>query len=245
MKKIITLITVLMVLTACSSTKRKEEDIQQQYKIDKVAMKNWTKTFSNVIENESELEDWYGAEDPIAYLARNQKLNKKQVQFLDSLKNKKDITKENEEEFMEILTKVVNKLPRKYYLKNENLKDPLGLSKFMVVQSYLRISNPSNHISNVVATKEEWAQIVAYSKQKDMNEKDIKHFRKLLNKFIKRDEFFDSKAWYFVEVSPRMIEINNLYKKVDKTKIEKNNINAKALYIAYSEYLSKLEKWDD
>lgn len=245
MKKIITLITILMVLTACSSTKRKEEDIQQQYKIDKVAMKNWTKTFSNVIENESELEDWYGAEDPIAYLARNQKLNKKQVQFLDSLKNKKDITKEDEEEFMEILTKVVNKLPRKYYLKNENLKDPLGLAKFMVVQSYLRISNPSNHISNVVATEEEWAQIVAYSKQKDMNEKDIKHFRKLLNKFIKRDEFFDSKAWYFVEVSPRMIEINNLYKKVDKTKIEKNNINAKALYIAYSEYLSKLEKWDD
>ena len=27
--------------------------------------------------------------------------------------------------------------------------------------------------------------------------------------------------------------------------IEKNNINAKALYIAYPEYFSKLDKWDN
>ncbi|MGL5961408.1 MAG: hypothetical protein ACRCZ0_05590, partial [Cetobacterium sp.] len=155
------------------------------------------------------------------------------------------ITEADQDQFNAILEKTVKKLPRQYYLKDENIKDPAGLAKYMVAQSYIRMENPSNHIANQVATKEEWAEIVAYSKKSDLTEKEIKKFRKTLNKFIKRGEFFDSKTWYFVEVSPRIIEVNNMYKKVDKTKLEKNNVNAKSLYLAYSQYFSKLEKWDD
>lgn len=245
MKKVVALVVILTALVGCSSFNKNNVDLQEKYKIDTVAMKNWEETFSTVVIGESELEDWYGADQPISYLARNQKLDQKQVTFLDSLKTKGDITPEDQEQFNSILSKVINKLPRQYYLKDENFKDPAGLAKFMVAQSYIRMVNPSNHIANEVATKEEWNEIVAFSKQDDLSEKDIKRFRKLLNRFIKRGEFFDSKAWYFVEVSPRVIEVNNIYKKTEKTKLERNNVNAKALYLAYSEYFSKLEKWDD
>ncbi|WP_297598497.1 hypothetical protein [uncultured Cetobacterium sp.] len=243
MKKIVVL-ALLVTLMGCSSVKN-GVNIQEKYKIDNVAMKNWEQTFTTVVVGESELEDWYGAEEPIGFLAKNQKLDQKQVKFLDSLKTKSEITEADQEEFNKILEKVVKKLPREYYLKDENFKDPNGLAKYMVNQSYLRISNPSNFIANEVATKEEWAEIVGFSKKQDLTEKEIKRFRKLLNKFIKRSEFFDSRTWYFVEVSPRMIEVNNIYKKTDKTKLERNNVNAKALYLAYSEYFSELEKWDD
>ncbi len=243
MKKIVVL-ALLVTLMGCSSVKN-GVSIQEKYKIDNVAMKNWEQTFTTVVVGESELEDWYGAEEPIGFLAKNQKLDQKQVKFLDSLKTKSEITEADQEEFNKILEKVVKKLPREYYLKDENFKDPNGLAKYMVNQSYLRISNPSNFIANEVATKEEWAEIVGFSKKQDLTEKEIKRFRKLLNKFIKRSEFFDSRTWYFVEVSPRMIEVNNIYKKTDKTKLERNNVNAKALYLAYSEYFSELEKWDD
>ncbi|MGL4654123.1 hypothetical protein [Cetobacterium sp.] len=245
MKKVLVLITMLATLTACSSVKKNDINLQEKYKVDTVAMKNWEETFSKVIVGESELEDWYGADQPISFLARNQKLDQKQVKFLDSLKTKGDITEADQEQFNAILEKTVKKLPRQYYLKDENFKDPAGLAKYMVTQSYIRMANPSNHIANEVATKEEWAEIVAFSKKDDLTEKEIKRFRKLLNKFIKRGEFFDSKTWYFVEVSPRIVEVNDMYKKAEKTKIEKNNVNAKALYLAYSEYFSKLEKWDD
>ncbi|MEG0135437.1 MAG: hypothetical protein RR344_03045 [Cetobacterium sp.] len=243
MKKIIVL-ALLAALVGCSSVKN-NVNIQEKYKIDNVAMKNWEQTFSTVIIGESELEDWYGAEQPIGFLAKNQKLDQKQVKFLDSLKTKSEITEADQEEFNTILEKVIKKLPREYYLKDENFKNPTGLAKFMVSQSYLRISNPSNYIANEVATKDEWAEIVEFSKKSDLTEKEVTRFRKILNKFIKRSEFFDSRTWYFVEVSPRIIEVNNIYKKTDKTKLEKNNVNAKALYLAYSEYFSELEKWDD
>ena len=75
--------------------------------------------------------------------------------------------------------------------------------------------------------------------------KILRQLRKLLNKFIKRDEFFSTEVWYNREVSARMIKIANINAKDNKTAIEKNNINAKALYIAYPEYFSKLDKWDN
>ncbi|MGL4867131.1 MAG: membrane lipoprotein lipid attachment site-containing protein [Cetobacterium sp.] len=245
MKKIIVFIGILATLTACSSTTKNSSTLEEKYKVDTVAMKNWEETFSKVITGEAELEDWYGADQPISFLARNQKLDQKQVKFLDSLKTKGEITEADQDQFNAILEKTVKKLPRQYYLKDENIKDPAGLAKYMVAQSYIRMENPSNHIANEVATKEEWAEIIAYSKKDNLTEKEVKKFRKTLNKFIKRGEFFDSKTWYFVEVSPRIIEVNNMYKKVDKTKLEKNNVNAKSLYLAYSQYFSKLEKWDD
>lgn len=243
--KRIAVFLILVILVGCSSTTKNNVNLQEKYKIDNVAMKNWEETFGNVVVGESELEDWYGADEPIGYLARNQKLNQKQVQFLDSLKTKPEITPEEQKEFNEILEKIVNKLPREYYLKDENIKDGIGLAKAMVSQSYVRVLNPSKHIATEVATKEEWTEIVAFSKKTDLSEKEITKFRKLLNKFIKRNEFFNSKAWYFIEVSPRMTEINKINVKPNKTKLEKNNVNAKALYLAYPEYFSKLEKWND
>nr|WP_307775344.1 hypothetical protein [uncultured Cetobacterium sp.] len=244
MKKI-AILAITAALMGCSSLSGNKVNLEEKYKIDNAAMKNWEPTFSNVIIKESELEDWYGAEPPMGFLAKSGKLNEKEVKFLDSLKTKQNITQDDKDEFNSILEKVVKKLPREYYLKDENIKDPVGLAKYMVSQSYLRIDNPSNHISKEVATPEEWNEIVAFSKKSDLSEKEVKRFRKLLNRFIKRSEFFDSKTWYIVEVSPRMIEVNNIYKKKEKTKLEKNNVNAKALYIAYSEYFSELEKWDD
>lgn len=245
MKKILVL-ALMTTLMGCSSLKKSDKvTLEEKYKIDTVAMQNWEDTFSTVIIGESELEDWYGAESPITFLGKTGKINEKQAKFLDSLKTKETITEEDKEEFNSILKSAVKKLPREYYLKDENLKDPAGLAKFMVRQSYLRIENPSNHIANNVATKEEWTKVTEFAKKDTLTEKERKQFRKIMNKWIKRGEFFDSKTWYIVEVSPRMIEVNDLYKKEDKTKLEKNNINAKALYIAYSDYFSELEKWDD
>ena len=77
-------------------THHKNDDfmaIKEKYKIDDTAMKNWEKTFSTVIKGESELEDWYGADEPIKYLAQYQKLDRKQAMFLDSLKRKEIIDK--------------------------------------------------------------------------------------------------------------------------------------------------------
>ncbi|MGL4307616.1 MAG: hypothetical protein ACRC1R_03655 [Cetobacterium sp.] len=242
MKKL-AIVLMLAALMGCSSTISRQE-LVTKYNINKESVKNWDKTIPMVVEKESLIEDWYGGEDVLLYLRKSGSLNDKDVEFLKSLKTK-NITPEDEERFEEILTKAVSKLPREFYLKDENLKDPKGLVDIMVRQSYLRMDNPSNHIAKEVATESEWQEIVALSKQKDLSESDTKKLRKLLNKFIKRQEFFDSKSWYNVEVSPRVIEIVNISKKENETKLERNNVNAKALYIAYPEYFSKLDKWDD
>lgn len=242
MKKL-AIVLMLAALMGCSSTISRQE-LVTKYNINKESVKNWDKTIPMVVEKESLIEDWYGGEDVLLYLRKSGSLNDKDVEFLKNLKTK-NITPEDEERFEEILTKAVSKLPREFYLKDENLKDPKGLVDIMVRQSYLRMDNPSNHIAKEVATESEWQEIVALSKQKDLSESDTKKLRKLLNKFIKRQEFFDSKSWYNVEVSPRVIEIVNISKKENETKLERNNVNAKALYIAYPEYFSKLDKWDD
>lgn len=242
MKKL-AIVLILATLMGCSSTISRQE-LVTKYHINKESVKNWDKTIPAVVQKESLIEDWYGGEDVLFYLRKTGKLDEKDAEFLKGLKTKQ-ITPEDQERFEEILTKSVSKLPREFYLKDENLKDPKGLVDFMVRQSYIRMDNPSNHIAKEVATEDEWKEIVELSKQKDLNEKDTKKLRKLLNKFIKRSEFFDAKSWYNIEVSPRVIEIVNISKKENETKLEKNNVNAKALYIAYPEYFSKLEKWDN
>ncbi|MEG0397664.1 MAG: hypothetical protein RR656_01105, partial [Cetobacterium sp.] len=204
-----------------------------KYNINQESAKNWDKTIPTVVKQESLIEDWYGAEEVLFFLRKSGKVDEKDVDFLTSLKTK-DITPEDQEKFNDLLVKIVGKLDREFYLNDENIKE-----------SNLRMANPSNHIAKEVATEKEWAQIVEFSKQKDLSEKDVKKLRKLLNNFIKRDEFFNSKSWYNREISGRTLEIVEIYKKGDKTKLEKNNLNAKGLYIAYPEYFSKLEKWDD
>lgn len=244
MKKLFILAT-LGVLMGCSSLTGNNVNLEEKYQITNESLKNWEETYSTVVKGESQLTDWYGSEEPLNFLAKNGMITEKQVKFLDGLKTKPELTQEDKEEYISILDGIVDDLPREYFLKDENIKNAKGLVEEMVFQSYLKMQNPSKYISTEVATPEEWETIVAFSKQGDLSTKDVKKLRKLLNKFIKRGEFFNSESWYNKEVSDRVIEINNIYKKQGISGLEKNNVNAKALYIAYQEYLSELEKWDD
>lgn len=244
MKKVV-ILAFFIALVGCSSTSKNKVSLEEKYNIDTVAMKNWEKTYSEVIIGESELVDWYGDENPLNYLAKNGKLSEKKAKFLSSLSTKKNITEEDKEQFNSTLEKIVKKLPRKFYLKDENFKNPIGLAKYMVAQSKENVMTPSKYIATKVATPEEWNEIVVFSKKSDLNEKQVKRFRKLMNRLIKRDNFFNQNVWYNVEISPRVIEIDKINSKKDKTKLEINNINAKALYIAYPGYFSELERWND
>ena len=67
--------------------------------------------------------------------------------------------------------------------------------------------------------------------------------RKILASFVKKSNFYNEQVWYQVEVSDRMIQLANLAKKTEKTKLELNNVNARALYLAYPQFLSKVDRW--
>ena len=246
MKKIVAGLFVVALLASCSSLE-KGASLEKKYSITKESAKEWDKTIIQVVEGESLIEDWYGNENPIIYLRKTGKMSEKDFNFLTSLE-KKDattITDEEYSDFLDLVNKYNKKLPRKFYLADENLKNPKGLVDRMVRESFVKMENPSNHIKNVVATQEEWEQIVAFSQQNDLSEKDTKKLRKILNKFIKINEFYDERAWYNREISDRVIKITNIDAKENTTSLEQNNVNAKALYIAYPEYFSTLDKWDD
>ena len=246
MKKIVAGLFVVALLASCSSLE-KGASLEKKYSITKESAKEWDKTIIQVVEGESLIEDWYGNENPIIYLRKTGKMSEKDFNFLTSLE-KKDVTTITDEEysdFLDLVNKYNKKLPRKFYLADENLKNPKGLVDRMVRESFVKMENPSKHIKNVVATQEEWEQIVAFSQQNDLSEKDTKKLRKILNKFIKRNEFYDERAWYNREISDRVIKITNIDAKENTTSLEQNNVNAKALYIAYPEYFSTLDKWDD
>ena len=106
-----------------------------------------------------------------------------------------------------------------------------------------QLDNPSKYIKEVVADKEEWAQIEAFSQQADLKDKDVKKLRKILAAFVKRSNFYNEQVWFQVEMSDRMIQLANLAKKQEKTKLELNNVNARALYLAYPQFLSKVDRW--
>lgn len=231
---------ILLLMTACSSVKVAEEKNFTDQDI-----RNWDTTISKVIVEESLLPDWYGSENPIYYLQKTGKMSQKDYFFLESLTKSKEITKDDREKFNSMVDSFVSKMDRSFYLKDTNIKNAKGLVDKMVEDSRLRMPNPSRHIKDVVATPEEWEKIVMYSEKPDLSEKEVKKLRKILNKFIKRAEFFNSNSWYGAEVSERLIQIVDIYNRENLTKQQRNNVNAKALYIAYSSYLSELQKWDD
>ncbi len=239
MKKLLA-IGALLLVTACSSVK-----VAEKHEIKDEDIKNWDVTISKVIVEESLIPDWYGNQNPIYYLQKTGKMSEKDFNFLQTLPNKEEFTEEDRDKFKSLLNGYVSKLDRTFYLSDTNIKNPKGLVDKMVSEAPLRMANPSNHIQNTVATPEEWSEIVAFSQKSDLDTKDVKRLRKLLNKFIKRSEFFNETSWYGSEISDRLMEIVTIYKKGALTKLERNNVNAKALYIAYSPYLSELEKWDD
>lgn len=239
MKKILVILSVIL-LTACSSLRKNE--IKNQ-KFSETDAKNWDKIISKEIEKSAYIPDLYGNENPVYYLRKTGKMTNKQFTFLSELSKKEKLTDQEVKEFNKLVKKYPSKINRSFYLEDKNFKNPKGLVDKMVSDSYLRTKTPSSHILKNVATKEEWMEIVNFSKQKDLSEKDIKKLKKLLNKFIKRVEFFDKESWYGAEVSDRVERLVILSKSGKKSRRQINNINAKALYVAYPNYFSPLENW--
>lgn len=246
MKKIALGLLAILMLSSCDYF-QKNVELDKKYNITKASAHNWDKTMVKVMQGESLIPEWYGNENPILYLRQTGKMNEKDFKFLMSLgkKNAKNITQDEYETFLDLVGKYNNKLPRKFYLEDYNIKDAKGLVDTMVKESLLDMNNPSKHIKDVVADPDEWNEIIVFSRKKDLDKGDVKDLRKLLNSFIKRDNFYDERAWYNKELSDRTIFLTNLALKQDKTGIEENNLNAKALFVAYPEFFSPMNKWDD
>ena len=243
MKKLI-ILPFLLFMVSCTSMFAPKADLEEKYSIQEQDMRNWDETISSIIEKEALIEDWYGGENPVYYLRKNRIMKEKEFNFLQTLPKKKVITEEDREEFNHLVKKYVRKTRRTFTLKGENLKDPEALLDKMVAESMgTMIANPSRYILEVVASEKEKNQIVAWSKQDELSEKDLVKFRGLLNKFLDRSEFFDAASWQNREMSERLQEIIEISQRGNLTKDERNNVNAKAMFIAYEEYLSELEKW--
>ena len=244
MKKILFLLAMIFTLVSCSSIATKKGLIEK-YSLDKESAHNWEKTMPKVMMEEATNPDWYGEENPLVNFRKQGKMSEKDYYFLDYLVKTpaNEITDEDFDRFTKLLTSYVNKMPRKFILEETNIKDPKGLVDYMVKQANSQLDNPSKYIKEAVADEAEWAQIEAFSQQSDLKAKDVRKLRKLLASFVKRSNFYYEQAWLQVEVSDRMIQLSNLAKKTEKTKLELNNVNAKALYLAYPQFLSKVDRW--
>ena len=245
MKKILFLLAMIFTLVSCSSTTNKK-DLVQKYSLDKESAHNWETVMPNVMMAEATNPDWYGEDNPLVSLRKQGKMSEREYYFLDYLGKTpaNQISDDEFERFAKILTSFVNRTPRKFILEETNIKDPKGLVDFIVKEaSSTQLDNPSKYIKEVVADKEEWAEIVALSEKADLNNKDVKKLRKLLAAFVKRENFFNEEVWLQVEVSDRVLYLAQMGRKVPKTKMELNNVNAKALYLAYPQFLSKIDRW--
>ena len=245
MKKILFLLAMIFTLVSCSSTTNKK-DLIQKYSLDKESAHNWETVMPNVMMAEATNPDWYGEDNPLISLRKQGKMSEREYYFLDYLGKTpaNQITDEEFDRFAKILISFVNRTPRNFILEETNIKDPKGLVDFMVKEANSsQLDNPSKYIKEVVADKEEWAQIVALSEKADLNSKDVRKLRKLLAAFVKRENFFNEQVWLQVEVSDRVLQLAQMARKVPKTKRELNNVNAKALYLAYPQFLSKIDRW--
>ena len=245
MKKILFLLAMIFTLVSCNSTTNKK-DLIQKYSLDKESAHNWETVMPNVMMAEATNPDWYGEDNPLVSLRKQGKMSEREYYFLDYLGKTpaNQITDEEFDRFAKILTSFVNRTPRNFILEETNIKDPKGLVDFMVKEANSsQLDNPSKYIKEVVADKEEWAEIVALSEKADLNSKDVRKLRKLLAAFVKRENFFNEQVWLQVEVSDRVLQLAQMSRKVPKTKRELNNVNAKALYLAYPQFLSKIDRW--
>ena len=245
MKKLLFLLAMIFTLVSCSSTTNKK-DLIQKYSLDKESAHNWETVMPNVMMAEATNPDWYGEDNPLVSLRKQGKMSEREYYFLDYLGKTpaNQITDEEFDRFAKILTSFVNRTPRNFILEETNIKDPKGLVDFIVKEANSsQLDNPSKYIKEVVADKEEWAQIVALSQKSDLNSKDVRKLRKLLVAFVKRENFFNEQVWLQVEVSDRVLQLAQMARKVPKTKRELNNVNAKALYLAYPQFLSKIDRW--
>ena len=246
MKKILFLLVVVFTLISCGSTNVTKKGLVEKYSLNKESAHNWEESMSKVMVAEATNPDWYGEENPLVNFRKQGKMSEREYYFLDYLGKTptNEITDDDFDRFVKILTSYVNKMPRKFIIEVSNIKDPKGLVDYMVKQAAsTQLDNPSKYIKEVVADKEEWAQIEAFSQQADLKDKDVKKLRKLLASFVKRSNFYNEQVWLQLEVSDRMVQLANLAKKQEKTSLELNNVNAKALYLAYPQFLSKVDRW--
>ena len=246
MKKILFLLAVIFTLISCSSTTVTKKGLIEKYSLNKESAHNWETTMPKVMVAEATNPDWYGEENPLVNFRKQGKMSEREYYFLDYLGKTpaNEITDDEFDRFAKILTAFVNRTPRKFILEETNIKDPKGLVDFMVKESNsTQLDNPSKYIKEVVADKDEWSQIVALSEKSDLNDKDVRKLRKLLATFVKRNNFFNEDVWLQVEVSDRVLYLAQMSRKIPKTKMELNNVNAKALYLAYPQFLSKIDRW--
>ena len=245
MKKI--LLVVLLMISAISFGGifgRGGDSAEYKYLLTTESAKKWDETISNIIKEEAYIDDWYGGDNVILYLRQSGIMKEKDYQFLTSLSSKEEyeIVGDDFNSFVDLVDKYRKKVPRTFQLRNENIKNPKGLvTKIVLEGTVSKLNNPSTQIKAVLKP-EDWNQLVAYAKQRDLTAKDAKQVRKILNSVIKDDNFFNPTVWYNSEVSTRIKQLADLNSGL-VGKRERNNINAKALYIAYSEYLSEPSKW--
>lgn len=239
--KIVSLLSLIL-LTSCTSLFGSSRVKEQDYTPEEA--KNWDVTLADSLKKNALIPEWYGNEKPIIYLRKTGKMDEKEFKFLETLRTK-TIEKEDLDKFSTLVYKYNSKIEREFYLEDENIKDGKALVAQMVEESQLRVNNPSKHIKDHIADKKQWDKIVEMSKKPDLNEDDIKALRKILNDFIENENFFNQVAWLNTEISERTADLVRVNAIKDKDDLEFNNLNAKALYVAYSEYLSNMDRWDD
>lgn len=245
MKKI--LLVVLLAISAVSFGRLfggGGNSAEIQYLLTTESAKNWDKTITDIIKGEAYIEDWYGDDDVIMYLRKTGIMKEKDFQFLSSLGKKEEyeIVGDDYKEFVSLVDKYRKKMPRTFALKSENLKSPGELARKIVIEASVDgIDNPSKQIK-AVADPKDWNELVELSKVKNFTKKETKALRKVLNSVMKKENFFNPNAWYNREMSSRTKKLAELNSGV-VGKRERNNINAKAMYIAYPDYLSQLDKW--
>jgi hypothetical protein len=245
MKKL--LLLLLLAISAISFGgifKRGVDSADFKYALTHASAKNWDKTIEEIIKQEAYIEDWYGDDNVIIYLRKTGIMKEKDFQFLQSLSTKEEyeITGDEYDDFVDLVDKYRKKVARTFSIKNENIKNPVGLVRRIVLEgSAGNYVNPSSQIK-LVATPQEWDELVTLSKLKDFSNKETKRLRKVLNDVLKKDNLFNAEAWYNREVSARVKKIIELDSGL-VGKRERNNINAKALYIAYPDFLSRIDKW--
>lgn len=116
MKKLLA-VGALLLVTACSSVK-----VSEKHTIGDEEIKNWDKTISQIIVEESLIPDWYGNEYPLYYLQKTGKMTEKDYNFLKTLSTKEQLTDEDRDKFNSLLNKYVSGLDRNFYLDNTNIK---------------------------------------------------------------------------------------------------------------------------
>ena len=241
MKKI--LLVVLLSLSAISFGRR-TTSAEFQYLLTTESAKNWEKTITDIIQAEAFIEDWYGDDDVILFLRRSGIMKEKDFQFLSSLTDKEEyeILGSDYNAFVKLVDKYRKKVPRTFSLKNENIKNPNALVRQIIVEASAGgFNNPSSQIK-AVASPKDWNDLIALSRVRTFSNKETKALRKILNNVMKNDGFFNEEAWYNREISSRTTKLSELNSGI-VGKDERNNINAKAMYLAYPEYLSQIDRW--